>query len=77
MQRLGAGASDIEHQSFALEVALLAEGDHASGENFGLAGADIADRQIDLGAVVTALMEGDLGGDARIGEGARSNRDII
>ncbi len=77
MQRFGAGGADIEHQSFALEVSLLAQGDRASGENFGLAGADIADGQIDLGAVVSALVEGDLGGDARIGEGAGSDRNIV
>ena len=77
MQRLGAGAADIEHQSFGLEVALRPQRDGASGKDFGLAGADIAHRQVDLGAVVSALVKGDLGGDTRIGQGAGSDHDIV
>ena len=77
MQRLGAGAADIEHQGFGLEVAVRPQGDGARGKNLGLAGADVADRQVDLGARVSALVKGDLGGDAGIGQGAGSDHGIV
>ena len=76
-ERLGAGAADIEHQGLGLQVAVRPKADGAGGEDFGLAGADIADRQIDLGAGVSALVEGDLGGEARIGQSAGSDHDVV
>ena len=54
-----------------------AERDGAGGQNLGLAGADVAHRQVDFRAGVSALVQGDLGGEAGIGQGARSNHDIV
>ena len=53
------------------------EGDGARGEDLGLAGADIAHREVDFRAGVSALVKSDLGGEAGVGEGARSDDGIV
>ena len=76
-ERPGAGAADIEHQRFGLQVAVRPQGDAAGSQDLGLAGADIAHGEVDLGAGVSALMQRDLGGETGIGQGAGSHDDII
>ncbi len=77
LERFGARAADIEHQGLGLQVAVRPQADGARSEDFRLAGADIAHGQVDLGAGVSALMQRDLGGEAGIGQGARSDHGII
>ncbi len=76
---LRAGAADIEHQSLGLEVAVRPQADGAGGQKLGLAAAvaDVAHRQVDLGAGVSALVQGDLGGEAGVGQGAGSHHGIV
>ena len=47
------------------------------GQDLGLARTDVAHRQVDLGAGVSALVEGDLGGEAGVGQGAGSDHGIV
>jgi hypothetical protein len=77
LQRSGAGAADIEHQSFGLKVALRPQDDRARSQQLRRAGAYVAHRQIDLGAGVSALVQGDLGRQAGAGQRARSNHSVI
>ena len=48
-----------------------------AGQHLGLAGADIAHGQVDFRARVSALVQGDLGGDARTGQRARRDHGIV
>ena len=81
LERSGAGAADIEHQSLGLQVAVRPQGDGARSQELCLARVVAshrgAHRQVDLVAGVSALMQGDLGGEAGVGQGARGNRDIV
>ena len=77
LQGLGAGAADIEHHELGLPIAIGAEGDGARRQNLGLGLAHIADAKSQLAAGVSALMEGDAGGEARIGEGAGRDDGVV
>src|SRR4029077_1977684 len=72
-KRFGSGSARIEEQTFRLNVAIRTKGDLAGCEHLGA----ITHGQHRLAPGISALMEADTGGQARIGQGASGQTHIV